>query len=191
MLLQTPTQPAIDISSDNEGSDLQAGPSRKTAGKLYNAWCRVLRKQRKGTMQHSCADLLACCMADDQHATCVAAFHTQRSTSSSACFSTAGLTWACCALPYTGAGTSSKAAAAAGSKPGSSSQQAAEATPNGQAAGKTGSSAAAAAAAAGGIAVAAAIDRSELQLILPEKLIRHKVGSTYTCSTIIFCASLL
>uniref|UniRef100_A0A383W5Z5 Uncharacterized protein n=1 Tax=Tetradesmus obliquus TaxID=3088 RepID=A0A383W5Z5_TETOB len=106
METHTPTQPAIDISSDHDGSDLQAGPSRTAAG---------------------------------------------------------------------GAGSSK--AAAAGSKPGSSSQQAAAAAAsNSQAAGKAGSSAAAAAAAAaGGIAVAASIDRSELQLILPEKLVRHKV----------------
>jgi hypothetical protein len=35
--VQTPTQPAIDVSSDHEGSDLQAGPSRKAAGELCAA----------------------------------------------------------------------------------------------------------------------------------------------------------
>ncbi|KAF6247880.1 hypothetical protein COO60DRAFT_1135630 [Scenedesmus sp. NREL 46B-D3] len=108
LILQTPTQPAIDISSDHEDTSLQAGPSRQPAA--------------KGPSRAA-------------------------------------------------------AAAAAGSKPGGSSQET-TAIPNGQDASKAGSSAAAAAAAgaaAGGIAAAAAINRSELQLILPEKLVRHKV----------------
>ncbi|KAF6251998.1 hypothetical protein COO60DRAFT_566783 [Scenedesmus sp. NREL 46B-D3] len=108
LILQTPTQPAIDISSDHEDTSLRAGPSSQPAAK----------------------------------------------------------------------GPSRAAAAAAGSKPGGSSQ-ATTAIPNGQDTSKAGSSAAAAAAAAGaaagGIAAAAAINRSELQLILPEKLVRHKV----------------